>query len=120
MAIWMPELPDIPIQQWYHRIPHNNDNWAGWPNKTNPYVNGAFWHLTFQLILNELKPAGAASGVAWLRPEQHRRDGGRVRQGVRARQAVVAAVRQLYLGYLPSRVRFLNGQLPDAGEHPHG
>ncbi|HEY3061344.1 MAG TPA: ABC transporter substrate-binding protein [Chloroflexota bacterium] len=58
MAIWLPELPDIPIQQWYHRIPYNTTNWTGWPNKQNPYVNGAFWHLTFPLILNELKPAG--------------------------------------------------------------
>jgi peptide/nickel transport system substrate-binding protein len=57
MAIWLPELPDIPIQQWYHRIPYNNANWTGWPSKDNAYVNGAFWHLTFQLILNELKPA---------------------------------------------------------------
>jgi peptide/nickel transport system substrate-binding protein len=57
MAIWLPELPDIPIQQWYHRIPYNNNYWTGWPDKSNPYVNGAFWHLTFQLILNELKPA---------------------------------------------------------------
>ncbi len=57
MAIWLPELPDIPIQQWYHRIPYNNTYWTGWPSKENAYVNGAFWHLTFQLILNELKPA---------------------------------------------------------------
>ena len=59
MAIWLPELPDIPIQQWYHRIPYNNNYWTGWPSKDNAYVNGAFWHLTFQLILNELKPAQA-------------------------------------------------------------
>jgi peptide/nickel transport system substrate-binding protein len=58
MAIWLPELPDVPIQQWYHRIPYNNNYWKGWPNKDNAYVNGAFWHLTFQLILNELQPAG--------------------------------------------------------------
>jgi peptide/nickel transport system substrate-binding protein len=57
MAIWLPELPDVPIQQWYHRIPYNNNYWTGWPDKSNAYVNGAFWHLTFQLILNELKPA---------------------------------------------------------------
>jgi peptide/nickel transport system substrate-binding protein len=57
MAIWLPELPDVPIQQWYHRIPYNNNYWKGWPNKDNAYVNGAFWHLTFQLILNELQPA---------------------------------------------------------------
>jgi peptide/nickel transport system substrate-binding protein len=57
MAIWLPELPDIPIQQWYHRIPYNYTYWTGWPTKDNPYVNGAFWHLTFQLILNQLAPA---------------------------------------------------------------
>ena len=59
MAIWLPELPDIPIQQWYHRIPYNNNYWSGWPTKDNAYVNGAFWHLTFQLILNQLQPAQA-------------------------------------------------------------
>ena len=56
MQIWLPELPDIPIQKWFHRIPMNTTYWQGWPTRDNPYVNGAFWHLTFQLILNELKP----------------------------------------------------------------
>jgi peptide/nickel transport system substrate-binding protein len=59
MAIWLPELPDIPIQQWYHRIPYNTNYWTGWPTKDNAYVNGAFWHLTFQLILNQLQPTQA-------------------------------------------------------------
>jgi peptide/nickel transport system substrate-binding protein len=57
MALWLPALPDIQIQEWYHRIPMNQTYWTGWPTKDNPYVNGAFWHLTFQLILNELKAA---------------------------------------------------------------
>ena len=57
MAVWLPELPDIQIQEWYHRIPMNQTYWTGWPTRENPYVNGAFWHLTFQLILNELKAA---------------------------------------------------------------
>ena len=57
MNIWLPELPDIPIQQWYHRIPYNTTNWTGWPTKDNAFVNGAFWHLTFQLILNQLQAA---------------------------------------------------------------
>jgi peptide/nickel transport system substrate-binding protein len=57
MAIWLPNLPDIPIQEWYHRIPMNQTYWTGWPTKENAYVNGAFWHLTFQLVLNELKAA---------------------------------------------------------------
>ena len=54
MEIWLPELPDIQIQEWYHRIPMNTTYWEGWPTAENPYVNGAFWHLTFQLILNRL------------------------------------------------------------------
>jgi peptide/nickel transport system substrate-binding protein len=57
MEIWIPDLPNIQIQEWYHRIPMNRTFWTGWPTEENPYVNGAFWHLTFQLILNELEPA---------------------------------------------------------------
>jgi peptide/nickel transport system substrate-binding protein len=57
MEIWLPELPDIPIQEWYHRIPMNTTYWQGWPTRDDPYVNGAFWHLTFQLVLNRLTPA---------------------------------------------------------------
>ncbi len=57
VAIWLPELPDIPIQEWYHRIPMNQTYWTGWPTAENSYVNGAFWHLTFPLILNRLKAA---------------------------------------------------------------
>jgi hypothetical protein len=34
----------------------NTTYWQGWPTEEDPYVNGAFWHLTFQLILNHLKP----------------------------------------------------------------
>ncbi|MBA2521562.1 MAG: ABC transporter substrate-binding protein [Chloroflexia bacterium] len=54
MEIWLPELPDIQIQEFYHRIPMNTTYWQGWPTEEDPYVNGAFWHLTFQLILNRL------------------------------------------------------------------
>lgn len=57
MEIWLPNLPDIQIDEWYHRIPMNQTYWTGWPTEKDPYVNGAFWHLTFQLILNKLQPA---------------------------------------------------------------
>ena len=36
MAIWLPNLPDIPIQEWYHRIPMNQTYWTGWPTKRMP------------------------------------------------------------------------------------
>ena len=56
MEIWLDELPDVQVLEFYHRIPMNTTYWTNWPTHDNPYVNGAFWHLTFQLILNELEP----------------------------------------------------------------
>ncbi|GAJ12069.1 unnamed protein product, partial [marine sediment metagenome] len=57
MEIWLDELPDIQVVEWYHRIPMNTTYWTNWPTEDNMYVNGAFWHLTFGMILNELEPA---------------------------------------------------------------
>ena len=55
MEIWLPELPDVQLLEWYHRIPMNETYWTGWPTAENSYTNGAFWHMTFQLMLNNLK-----------------------------------------------------------------
>jgi peptide/nickel transport system substrate-binding protein len=55
MEIWLENLVDAPIQQWLHRIPMNQTYWTGWPTEENPYVNGAFWALTFPLILHRLE-----------------------------------------------------------------
>jgi peptide/nickel transport system substrate-binding protein len=57
LAIFLDELPDCPVQQWLHRIPMNQTYWTGWPTQDDPYLNGAFWHLTFPLILHRLQPA---------------------------------------------------------------
>ena len=57
MEIWLDDLVDAPIQQFLHRIPHNTTYWQGWPTQENAYVNGAFWHLTFPLILQNLEAA---------------------------------------------------------------
>ena len=55
MDIWLEELPDVQVVEWYHRIAMNTTYWTNWPTHDNPYVNGAFWHGTFQLVLNNLK-----------------------------------------------------------------
>ncbi len=55
MEIWLDELVEAPIQQWLHRIPMNTTYWSNWPTEDNPYVNGAFWHLTFPLMLHQLE-----------------------------------------------------------------
>ena len=56
MDIWLAELPSIPIVQWYHRIPHNETYWTNWPTAENPYINSAYWHRTWLLVLLELEP----------------------------------------------------------------
>lgn len=57
MEIWLPELPDIQLVQNIHRIPWNTTYWTNWPTEKNPYVNGAHWHLTFAMVLWNLKSA---------------------------------------------------------------
>jgi peptide/nickel transport system substrate-binding protein len=59
LEIYLDNLVDAPIQQWMHRIPMNTTYWEGWPTADNPYLNGAFWHLTWPLILQKLTPTGA-------------------------------------------------------------
>lgn len=55
MAIWLPELPDIPLTELYHRIGHNNTYWTNWPEGDDAYVNGASWHLTHLMVLWNLE-----------------------------------------------------------------
>ena len=50
-----PELPDVQLMQFYHRLPMNLTYWKGYPTKDNPYVNPAFFHSTFGLVLHKLE-----------------------------------------------------------------
>jgi len=54
LEIYLDDLIDAPIQQWLHRIPLNTTYWDNWPTEENPYVNGAFWHLTFPIMLHNM------------------------------------------------------------------
>ncbi|MCC6455032.1 MAG: ABC transporter substrate-binding protein [Caldilineaceae bacterium] len=56
LEIYLDNLIDAPIQQWMHRIPYNTTYWTGWPTQDDPYVNGAFWALTWPLILQHMTP----------------------------------------------------------------
>lgn len=55
MEIWLPNLPDIPLTELYHRIGYNETYWTNWPTAENPYVNGASWHLTWEMVLWNLQ-----------------------------------------------------------------
>ena len=57
MSIWLRELPAIPLVQWFHRIPHNQTYWTGWPTAEDPYINSAYWHRTWLRVLLRLEPA---------------------------------------------------------------
>jgi peptide/nickel transport system substrate-binding protein len=56
MEIWLREMPEVPLVQYYHRIAYNTTYWTNWPTKDNPYINGAQRHLTFPILLWNLKP----------------------------------------------------------------
>ncbi len=61
--IWLTELPDVPILEFYHRIIMNEARWTNWPQgdtsvgaiDTTGYVNEAWWHLTWSLVIHKLE-----------------------------------------------------------------
>lgn len=59
MEIWMREAVEVPIQEWYHRIPMNTQYWTGWPSAENPYLQPAFWYTSgqFGYLMHQLQPA---------------------------------------------------------------
>ncbi len=59
MEIWMREAVEVPIQEWYHRIPMNTSNWTNWPSAENPYMQPAFWYTSgqFGYVMHQLEPA---------------------------------------------------------------
>lgn len=55
MQIWIKELPDVGLVQWFHRIPTNTTYWTGFPTEENPYINSCYWHRTSALWINTIK-----------------------------------------------------------------
>ena len=57
MEIWLDELPDVPILEFYHRIIMSEKRWTNWPlgGETSGYVNEASWHLTWSLVLHAIR-----------------------------------------------------------------
>jgi len=56
MEIWLPNIPDIILTKFHHRIGMNTTYWKGWPTEDDPYINGASWHLTWNLINTKIEP----------------------------------------------------------------
>jgi peptide/nickel transport system substrate-binding protein len=55
MTLWYTDLPEVPIQEWFHRLGMNTTYWTNWPNQDDAY-NSAPWHWPFMLTLVRLDP----------------------------------------------------------------
>jgi len=58
LTIWADEAVEIPIAQWYHRIPFNTTLWTGWPTEANPYQSPTVSYWTTMMVVHGLKKAG--------------------------------------------------------------
>ena len=58
MEIWYRGLPEVPIQQWYHRIPMNQTYGRNWPTEADPYMPPAVnFESTPVYVAYKLQPA---------------------------------------------------------------
>jgi peptide/nickel transport system substrate-binding protein len=56
MEEWLPNLPDIPLNQTVINVPMNTTYWSNWPAGDKPYIHEGFWHRTALLLFLNLKP----------------------------------------------------------------
>ena len=67
VKIWLEQLPDVPILEFYHRIVFSDRLWTNWPQgdksigavDVTGYVNEASWHLTWTLVVHQLQKVGS-------------------------------------------------------------
>lgn len=57
LGIWMDEVVEVPISQWYHRIPLSTAYWTNWPDaEKNPYMPPTVSYWTAPLVVHGLQP----------------------------------------------------------------
>jgi peptide/nickel transport system substrate-binding protein len=56
MAIWLDELPFIPLVQNKQLISFDATYWQGWPTATNNYVHPPSWWQSTHIIIHHLEP----------------------------------------------------------------
>ena len=60
MEIWLRDMPDIQLVQFYNRTANNQHYWTNWPSiVTDPYMNGIHPHTGFAYTLLKLEPTDA-------------------------------------------------------------
>jgi peptide/nickel transport system substrate-binding protein len=51
MAVWLPDLPNIPIVQAPALVPFNSTYWKGFPNADNAWNMPVSWWATFNIVI---------------------------------------------------------------------
>ena len=60
MEIWLQDMPDIQLVQFFNRTGNNQHYWTNWPSTaTDPYMNGIHPHTGFAYTLLKLEPTDA-------------------------------------------------------------
>ena len=62
MEIWLRDLPDIPMFEFFNRFIRNEKYWVNWPLDTtdaDPYMNGIHCHTGFPYMTLQLQPTDA-------------------------------------------------------------
>jgi peptide/nickel transport system substrate-binding protein len=59
MEIWLQDMPDIPLLQFFNRVGRNTHYWTNYPTTENPYMNGISPHTGFPYILLQLEATDA-------------------------------------------------------------
>ena len=57
LAIWLKELPAVPLVQAALLTRFTNHYWTNWPTVENNYVHPGFWWATDLLMVTEVKKA---------------------------------------------------------------
>ena len=65
MEIWLRDLPEVPLLQFYNRTANNGHYWTNWPSTaTDPYMNGIWMHTGFPYTMMQLRPPTPSSAVS--------------------------------------------------------
>ncbi len=68
MAIWLRDLPVIPIAQAPALVPFNSTYWTGWPTAEDPWNMPVNWWATFNLVVNGYPDPETNEWVGGLKP----------------------------------------------------
>mgnify|MGYP000892246539 FL=1 len=68
MAIWLDELPVVPIVQAPALVPFNTTYWEGWPSATDPWNMPVSWWATFELVLTGYTAPETGEWVGGIHP----------------------------------------------------